>query len=213
MASAFALCAMCYSAGAVSIIDVSNGALPPGVLPTPSATTPVVGVHTGTSVGAYRDPFEGTAQAGITPFLSIQGTPTTGSATFNYLTGANQFSLIWGSVDTYNQIVFSGGNIVGSITVTGAQIPTTTPSAGHDFVTISMDPGKLFTTVTLLNNPGINAFEIDNVTACLRAGDVCAPLQNTTPIPAALPLFATGIAGVGGLLGWRKKKKAKAIAA
>ena len=32
------------------------------------------------------------------------------------------------------------------------------------------------------------------------------PVQ-TTPIPAALPLFATGI-GALGLLGWRRKRKA-----
>ena len=34
----------------------------------------------------------------------------------------------------------------------------------------------------------------------------------TTPVPAALPLFASGL-GVLGLLGWRRKKKAKAFLA
>jgi hypothetical protein len=33
-----------------------------------------------------------------------------------------------------------------------------------------------------------------------------------TPLPAALPLFATGLGGLG-LLGWRRKKKAAALAA
>jgi hypothetical protein len=33
----------------------------------------------------------------------------------------------------------------------------------------------------------------------------------TTPIPAALPLFATGL-GAMGLLGWRRKRKAQAVA-
>ena len=32
-----------------------------------------------------------------------------------------------------------------------------------------------------------------------------------TPLPAALPLFATGIGGLG-LLGWRRKRKAQAVA-
>jgi hypothetical protein len=32
-----------------------------------------------------------------------------------------------------------------------------------------------------------------------------------TPLPAALPLFATGLAGLG-LLGWRRKRRAQAIA-
>ncbi len=31
----------------------------------------------------------------------------------------------------------------------------------------------------------------------------------TTPLPAALPLFATGL-GLMGLLGWRRKRKASA---
>jgi hypothetical protein len=31
------------------------------------------------------------------------------------------------------------------------------------------------------------------------------------PVPAALPLFATGIGGLG-LLGWRRKRKAQAVA-
>jgi len=34
----------------------------------------------------------------------------------------------------------------------------------------------------------------------------------TTPLPAALPLFASGL-GAFGLLGWRRKKKAAALAA
>lgn len=33
-----------------------------------------------------------------------------------------------------------------------------------------------------------------------------------TPLPAALPLFATGLGGLG-LLGWRRKRKAQAVAA
>jgi hypothetical protein len=33
-----------------------------------------------------------------------------------------------------------------------------------------------------------------------------------TPIPAALPLFATGIGAIG-LLGWRRKRKAQLVAA
>jgi hypothetical protein len=38
------------------------------------------------------------------------------------------------------------------------------------------------------------------------------PGAAATPLPAALPLFATGLGGLG-LLGWRRKKKAAALAA
>jgi hypothetical protein len=37
------------------------------------------------------------------------------------------------------------------------------------------------------------------------------PNPGETPLPAALPLFATGLGGLG-LLGWRRKKKAQAAA-
>jgi hypothetical protein len=36
-------------------------------------------------------------------------------------------------------------------------------------------------------------------------------IPNPTPLPAALPLFATGLGGLG-LLGWRRKRKTQAIA-
>jgi hypothetical protein len=36
-------------------------------------------------------------------------------------------------------------------------------------------------------------------------------IGTATPLPAALPLFATGLAGLG-LLGWRRKRKAQAVA-
>jgi hypothetical protein len=51
---------------------------------------------------------------------------------------------------------------------------------------------------------GIPTGNIDNVTVQFRS-DV------ETPLPAALPLFATGL-GAMGLLGWRRKRKAQAVA-
>jgi hypothetical protein len=34
--------------------------------------------------------------------------------------------------------------------------------------------------------------------------------SSAIPLPAALPLFATGLGGLG-LLGWRRKRKAQAV--
>jgi hypothetical protein len=42
--------------------------------------------------------------------------------------------------------------------------------------------------------------------------DLSFTLVTATPLPAALPLFATGL-GALGLLGWRRKRKAAALAA
>ena len=51
---------------------------------------------------------------------------------------------------------------------------------------------------------------IDNDTIIDTANSsslVVSPTVSEVPLPAALPLFASGLAGLG-LLGWRRKKKA-----
>jgi hypothetical protein len=50
---------------------------------------------------------------------------------------------------------------------------------------------------------------LSTTTAASNVGD--AGVWATTPLPAALPLFATGL-GALGLLGWRRKRKAQAAA-
>jgi hypothetical protein len=42
--------------------------------------------------------------------------------------------------------------------------------------------------------------------------EIASASVSATPLPAALPLFATGLGGLG-LFGWRRKRKAAAIAA
>jgi hypothetical protein len=59
-----------------------------------------------------------------------------------------------------------------------------------------------------VNNGGVHDF--GGVSASYSPGsDVIG--VNETPLPAALPLFATGL-GALGLLGWRRKRKAQAAA-
>jgi hypothetical protein len=57
--------------------------------------------------------------------------------------------------------------------------------------------------------PGITLDNVLEADAIANGG--VSPNGGTTPLPAALPLFATGL-GALGLLGWRRKRKAAAIA-
>jgi hypothetical protein len=74
----------------------------------------------------------------------------------------------------------------------------TTPGGTHPNSTDSIELGYLILIVSGLTTSA--AF--DNLNYAVTA----------TPLPAALPLFATGI-GVMGLFGWRRKRKAVAVAA
>jgi hypothetical protein len=57
-------------------------------------------------------------------------------------------------------------------------------------------------------NPGVTCF----IGSDGLGNDYFASISEiTTPLPAALPLFATGLGGLG-LLGWRRKRKAQAAA-
>jgi hypothetical protein len=82
---------------------------------------------------------------------------------------------------------------------------------GHDLVTFATDAGSFFQSYVVTSTS--NAFEFaDNVASCI--GEGCrGPAPGPTPLPAALPLFISAIGGVGGLLGWRKRRKNKAVAA
>ena len=69
---------------------------------------------------------------------------------------------------------------------------------------LGFDPNELFFTSAPIN-PDFGT--VDGL-----FGEISPSPASATPLPAALPLFATGL-GALGFLGWRKKKKATAPAA
>jgi hypothetical protein len=65
--------------------------------------------------------------------------------------------------------------------------------------------------ITGINGPITNTDPLGEsfvFTLDFAAGSDAQIFIGTTPVPAALPLFATGLGGLG-LLGWRRKRKAK----
>jgi len=206
--------------------------------PTPSSTSGTVyapgalGTVFGSIAGVYRSPFENVSIGSISTdgsghalpgynssalsYTSVEGCGTC-SATYSDPSGTHTLSFLWGSPDSYNTLTFldQNGNAIGSITGTGATAgPTSfnpldgliTPQTyGHDQVTFT-DSG-LFYAVVLSSTT--NAFEFADLSL---DGRISNDLGNTTPLPGALPLFASGL-GVMGLIARRRKRRTAALAA
>jgi hypothetical protein len=205
--------------------------------PTPSTTAGTVyapgalGTVYGSVPGVYRSPFENVSVGSIVTdggghalpgynsstlaYSSVEGCANC-SATFDAPSGANTLSFLWGSPDSYNTVTFldKNGNVIGSITGTGVTTGPATFNAidgtiapqtyGHDQVTFT--DTELFYSVVFSSTS--NAFEFADLS--LGPVVITTDLQQT-PLPAALPLFASGLSALG-LLGWRRKRKAKAAA-
>jgi hypothetical protein len=180
---------------------------------------PFVGTFsgTGTSNGS-NETFVGTGTDNtFGPFNATE------SATIA-LSGPNppNISLTNGTFD----FTFGSGSLIGTFTGSG-----TSPKVTISFlITAGLLPGDTGSatgtgefdsdTNTVTGSYSGNIFGPDGPNACvgLTAGFcvnnagalVLSPaVPSPTPLPAALPLFATGLGGLG-LLGWRKKKKAVA---
>jgi hypothetical protein len=140
-----------------------------------------------------RSPWEGTAYENSLRYTSVRG----GTAYYN-MTGTG-LNIFWGSPDSYNTLTFyTGANGTGnSVSLAGDNplLGVVTAGLGHYLVQILTS--EVFNSVSL--SSGLPAFEFSNLAA--------------TPIPAALPLFATGL----GLMGWlgrrRKRPQSGAVAA
>jgi hypothetical protein len=192
-ASILAVCAFSSSSYATSLSFSETTSLPPGVVTAPNGGTSgnFVLSTEGSITNSQLSPFgDSTTKYSV---LGGAGSPF-GTATFDYASGISTWSFIWGSPDLHNELIFTGpggftetvnGSVLGVPIGSGAYLVTVTATGG------------LIDSVELLN--GVQAaFEYDNVTP--------------TPLPAALPLFASAL-GVGFFATWRKKRKAKSQAA
>ena len=104
-----------------------------------------------------------------------------------------------------------GGAQQVDITLTFDGTPLTTINSTNSYYST---PKSTLFDVTSLVQAGLNTLSVIGINISgvqqYAVGGEGAPTP--TPLPAALPLFATGI-GALGLLGWRRKRKVTAIAA
>lgn len=181
----------------------------------PNDSTPIFVLSTtGSADGVERSPYQtnsGTAPTTQPYSVLSPGGDGGSSATYN-LQGATSFQVLWGSPDTYNHITFysaadgtgsvystSGASTVdyiGSDTACYAGPATTCKSLGWDLITFS---SALGIGSVKLSDSGQAAFEFG-----------LAPIHNdiNTPLPAAIWLFGTVIAGAAGGARLRRQRKA-----
>lgn len=123
-----------------------------------------------------RSPWADSANEADGLYTSVQAAS---SATYTFDALMGTLSFIWGSPDTYNDLVImlSGGG--GTTTINGSEVFGTQGSLAS-FVTIS---GVTFTTVTFISTTA-NAFEYANITV------------SEVPLPAAGFLLLIGMGGL-----------------
>jgi hypothetical protein len=163
--------------------------------------TDVTGTVSGELVGLTDNAFSSATQVIIESAPSALGVPfalpldllSTPPGT-QTLVGSNSFILTNG--------VITGGALVFS---RNYELPFFTPENWEFCLAVSVAGYCGGPTSAYLKGPG--GIVQSDVFLGLAGGD-----QVATPLPAALPLFATGLGGLS-LLGWRRKRKTAAIAA
>jgi len=110
-------------------------------------------------------------------------------------------------------------SVSASVTVNGNSIFSTNtvgPTFSPPAVTLPFDPfftgAGTFPATLFIDTDCGGSFCLGGWIGNLSVTYTFNPPGSVVPLPAALPLFATGL-GALGLLGWRRKKKAAALAA
>jgi PEP-CTERM motif len=189
--------------------------------PAQAATISISAGTTSSVAGAVMfQNFDGTSNASIgtvtggtiNEFLSTNPIPSDPTnqyivadptVTVTLTSPASYVGFLVGTADDPNTVtVLDGGVILAQFSMTSLL-----PSLTGGFLNITAGPGEVITQIIETNHPPGQpdhcCFETDNYAAILAT-------PSTVPLPASLPLFATGL-GAMGLLGWRRKRKAQAV--
>jgi hypothetical protein len=222
LAGALAVCAFSNNASAATVsfseIDVYSAGDPNAPLyftPTPVDSLNFIQTESGSSSGVTRSPYENNTDGFALRNYSVisEGGGGAGYATYD-LNGAKTINILWGSPDDYNFIAFydaaggagGGGNLISlagtanSNYITGTDLACyaagTTACRALHWVEVQFTSDVGIGSI-VLSDSGQAAFEY-GLPRISNEGEL-------VPIPGALPLFASGLAGLG-LLGLRRRK-------
>jgi hypothetical protein len=144
-----------------------------------------------------------TVPIALAPSTSYSAIP----AVYSFSDGLQTFTPSNSSVVTFDLTTNPLGNIVNWLVNIISNSCTGFPPGSNCFIVTQ--------TASATVNPGNDSAAFSTGTYLSYTtgpnGSWGPPTVGTTPLPAALPLFATGL-GALGLLGWRRKRKARSMA-
>ena len=152
---------------------------------TPNASTPQAGIYDGSVTGVALSPFTGTSLTARNYLVAEPNDPVT----FSFTTPQSSFSLLWGTVDTYNSLnlTFVSSTGTTTTTITGSQVAA---AAG---------PGMVFGTspafVTLSDTGAYTSIILSSTSSAFEF--VPGVGSTSVPEPASLAIVGAGLAGIG----------------
>jgi hypothetical protein len=165
------------------------------------------GIVQGSVSGQYAAPYSQTGQQITSSYYSAGG----GTITADFSNEKTYFGLLWGSVDSYNSLIFNNVTYVNGVktitqvaALTGSSVVNNANGSqtvgGAVWLNMDFLNGNQFNEVVFSDNPASASFEF----AAISTNSVNAPLTGpfkeqgiTVPEPGTLALFGLGVAGLG----------------
>ena len=160
------------------------------------------GIRTGTTVNEYAQPVGSTGNYFTVGFQQ----PYPNAATVTNGTDYTNFSLLWGSIDSYNEISFFNDGVQVGGTFTGSNFaqPVANGDQASDgtnrYVFFSFNGGDRFDTVVFRSTQA--AFEMDN----LAFGGAVPGAEAPVPEASTWAMMLLGFLGLG-FLSYRRKSR------